>query len=360
MRTPKPGSRSKTQLHQSPIGNLQIDDDIDDNCMKSTTFVRYKNPSRPANRISIDLLLDDTEPHLNHTTKSDNKINPVDLDIDNQPLPTKQPKSRNCTLINNVLDDLSQTSPVHTKRSKIVYNTQNSSQNDLIIDEWRVDRDRNRSLLQPKYNVDELLNEEPEAPFVKKNNPLFKQHHISPTQSIEIDDLPGKQLALLSKGRSRTATDILLSPPEYRNDRPGKRLDLLPSENLSQPLHERDDEDEESSMRRIKSGVEWLREVNEKLNNVTKLYLNETVCNDDGNRETVPGRKTSPPSMLTMNTSNLFLNENDIKKRKIKYVRNGLAERLQKLLIRQASSINFVKHHMNKSSHATEQTQRCK
>lgn len=32
------------------------------------------------------------------------------------------------------------------------------------------------------------------------------------------------------------------------------------------------------------------------------------------------------------------------------YKRNGYAEKLQKILIRQTSSINFVKHHMNKQS----------
>lgn len=41
--------------------------------------------------------------------------------------------------------------------------------------------------------------------------------------------------------------------------------------------------------------------------------------------------------------------------------RNGLAERLQKLLIRQASSINFIKHHMNKRAGSpSDQNQVCK
>lgn len=39
--------------------------------------------------------------------------------------------------------------------------------------------------------------------------------------------------------------------------------------------------------------------------------------------------------------------------------RGGLADRLQKLLIRQASSINFVKHHMNKKGISDEQAARC-
>ncbi len=67
-------------------------------------------------------------------------------------------------------------------------------------------------------------------------------------------------------------------------------------------------------------GTEWLREASEKLNQTVaanQTCLNESCLNESLNTTT---RKVSP-TMLTVNTSSLFLNESDIRKRKIKFVK---------------------------------------
>ena len=107
-----------------------------------------------------------------------------------------------------------------------------------------------------------------------------------------------------------------------------------------------------------KGGTEWLKQVNDIMNNTTMSALNNTTLNESAffNETLNTTRSKTSPTMLTVNTSNMFLNDHDSKKRKVKYVKNGYAEKLQKLLIRQTSSINFIKHHMNKknSSHLTQ------
>ena len=86
-----------------------------------------------------------------------------------------------------------------------------------------------------------------------------------------------------------------------------------------------------------KCGTEWLKQVTE--------ALNLTTHGDSGYNESA--KKTSPTS-ITENTSNLYLQENDVKRRKCKYIKNGMAEKLQKILLRQASSLNFIKHQQTK------------
>lgn len=50
--------------------------------------------------------------------------------------------------------------------------------------------------------------------------------------------------------------------------------------------------------------------------NATSIYMNY----DNNNKQSFP-QKTSPQSLLTVNNSNMFLNENDQKKRKLKFVK---------------------------------------
>lgn len=68
------------------------------------------------------------------------------------------------------------------------------------------------------------------------------------------------------------------------------------------------------------SGTEWLKKLNEKLANASAAYLN----GDNSNSAVITTdvkKTTSPPSLLTVNTSNMYLNENDIKKRKAKFIK---------------------------------------
>jgi hypothetical protein len=68
------------------------------------------------------------------------------------------------------------------------------------------------------------------------------------------------------------------------------------------------------------SGTEWLKKLNEKLANASAAYLNGD--NSNSTLITTDVKKTtSPPSLLTVNTSNMYLNENDIKKRKAKFIK---------------------------------------
>jgi len=89
----------------------------------------------------------------------------------------------------------------------------------------------------------------------------------------------------------------------------------------------------------IKCGTEWLKRATE--------TLNETTNGDCTRNEGESNKKTSPSS-ITLNTSNLYLQDNDLKRRKCKYVKNGMAEKLQKILLRQTSSLNFIKHQQTK------------
>ncbi len=69
-----------------------------------------------------------------------------------------------------------------------------------------------------------------------------------------------------------------------------------------------------------RKGTEWLREASEKLNQ--KSAHNQTCLNETSLNETLDttSRKISP-TMLTVNSSSLFLNESDIRKRKIKFIK---------------------------------------
>jgi hypothetical protein len=81
-----------------------------------------------------------------------------------------------------------------------------------------------------------------------------------------------------------------------------------------------------------KKGTEWLKEAKEKIQinntllattslmNNTTMNLNDTTNIGDLTTVLNTTRKISP-TMLTTNTSSMFLNENDIKKRKVKYVK---------------------------------------
>ena len=68
------------------------------------------------------------------------------------------------------------------------------------------------------------------------------------------------------------------------------------------------------------SGTEWLKKLNEKLANASAAYLNGDNSNSTVITTDVK-KTTSPPSLLTVNTSNMYLNENDIKKRKAKFIK---------------------------------------
>ena len=88
-----------------------------------------------------------------------------------------------------------------------------------------------------------------------------------------------------------------------------------------------------------KYGSEWLKQATESLNLTNHGESNKT--------NTDSAKKTSPLS-ITENNSNFYLQENDVKRRKCKYIKNGMAEKLQKILLRQASSLNFIKHQQTK------------
>ena len=67
-----------------------------------------------------------------------------------------------------------------------------------------------------------------------------------------------------------------------------------------------------NSINHRKGASDWLRE--------TLLVKTTALEETNLNETTIVSRKTSPPS-IGVNTSNLFLTENDIKKRKVKYVK---------------------------------------
>lgn len=71
-----------------------------------------------------------------------------------------------------------------------------------------------------------------------------------------------------------------------------------------------------------KTGTELLRELNAKLANATSIYLNGQLTNA-ADEEATENKKqaVTAPSMLTVNTSNMFLNDNEIKKRKTKFLK---------------------------------------
>ena len=80
-------------------------------------------------------------------------------------------------------------------------------------------------------------------------------------------------------------------------------------------------EQNEEASKEQKSGTEWLKELNERL-------LNESVKQEPNDNNNANGcgllntkKSSSPPSMITVNTSNLYLSENEIKKRKTKFVK---------------------------------------
>lgn len=63
-----------------------------------------------------------------------------------------------------------------------------------------------------------------------------------------------------------------------------------------------------------KKGTEWLKEINDKLNQ-TGYLPNGANSND------IDSNKKTSPTLLTVNTSSLFLNSADLKRRKVKYVK---------------------------------------
>ena len=273
--------------------------------------------------------------------------------------------------------------PVHSVINTLrnVFSEQTSNDEDRISTEKSIESPKftqtfKKSSLKPSnatfYNVDNVL-EETENPIPElKSKKAIKYPAKSAEDKITnidslIDDIDEnfehKKLVLHKKAiadLSSSASSLSLSdendiPNESVNTRMKKSKYMNTSRriNVDELLHVSDspqnakltlNEDMsfvESDVK--KGGTEWLREINQKLHETIHMDPLDTTTNMNSKIDETTTKKTSP-SLLTVNTSNLYLNESDLKKRKLKFVKNGYAERLQKILIRQASSINFIKH----------------
>jgi hypothetical protein len=132
------------------------------------------------------------------------------------------------------------------------------------------------------------------------------------TNSLSLDDDANDQTIRRIAGKS-VATDVVDFEPSTHN-----WLTNYDMTGLKDPGKPKGETPVGAARR---TGSEWLREASEKLNQT--VNLNQTSClNETSSNETIltTGRKTSP-TMLTVNTSTLFLNDGDIRKRKVKFTK---------------------------------------
>jgi hypothetical protein len=395
-------------VDQASIGSCLLDiiddnnDLLEDAMVDRQTKKANVTTKQHNNRHHFDFLLDElTEAvrvatplkHATATTADDKSQTSCD-DIDNVPLDDERclgatrkqivkkrpPSGLSSGVVDGILGELTQTANVFgARQSKTSYKqAPNHLDNEcVVIEEWNQPplggNQRGHHHSKPaKYNVDDLLEASDLATGKSGDKTVPRKSFDLPiTQSgnTRIEELgDGFKSSRRSCGVKYDVNSLVLDDEEDK-DAQVKKLNQEKRALLQQA---RDEDTFEYSryetmvdmnglsgeIKEKKKGSEWLREITE----ATRVYLNETTTDDaveQQQQQQNVGQK-SPPSMITLNNSNLFLNESDLKKRKSKFIRNGYAEKLQKLLIRQASSVNFVKHHMNRNNPSSEQTQKCK
>ena len=242
------------------------------------------------------------------------------------------------------------------KTYKSLSNNQKYAMEDLLNEESIANTDLNTSKIKKciKYPIEkriekigELISEE-EDEFVCKKSVSKKKITIlslsasSLSISDDNDSILNESLAHRKSKKCvnfQDIEDIAIENPEMKTTR--KKAHITMNDYLLvEKSYPEDDKSHLGNIETNKCGTEWLKQISEK--------FNEASTHGDNAKNEETSKKTSP-SLITVNTSNLYLSENDLKKRKIKFIKNGMAERLQKILIRQASSINFIKHQQIKN-----------